>query len=180
MLHRQAADTGVQRLNGSMLTPPSDSGGDGLDRVIANINAKGPDGITPLMLAACNRTTDYNSQGPQMPNPMDQGLLYANPMAQGGYYGIPASGKPESFLCQLLSLGADHQAKTFSSEETALHLAARCGLAENVRLLLQFGADINSGDVIGATPLHAAVASGAATVVQVSETFDLKSPVLVC
>ena len=177
-LHMQAADNGLHRVSGSILTPPSESNHDGLDRVISNMNARGPDGITPLMLAACNSNQyqDMPTQRMLIPGQqaagrnLEQNVIFSNPMvaARGGYYGQAVSTKKESFLWQLLSLGADHSLKSFSAEETALHMASRSGLEENVRILLQAGADPNSGDNIGATPLHAAVAVGSIPVVQVS------------
>eukprot|EP00117_Sycon_ciliatum_P048509 scpid7645/ scgid34528/ Neurogenic locus Notch protein; Processed neurogenic locus Notch protein len=190
-LHKQAASGGGVggHLSGPILTPPSDTSSEDLDRVLSNVNSRGPDGITPLMLAACN-PSQYADMKPHhahrmmppqshlppgMGNPLDpHGIMFANPMAMTAmttahselFYGMgPAA--PESFLQRLLTMGADCNARTYSMQETALHLAARCGVADNVNVLLHYGADPNAVDKYGASPLHAAVSAGATAVVQV-------------
>jgi Notch-like protein len=52
--------------------------------------------------------------------------------------------------------------------ETSLHLAARYARADASKRLLDAGADANSQDNTGRTPLHAAVAADAMGVFQVS------------
>lgn len=52
--------------------------------------------------------------------------------------------------------------------ETSLHLAARYARADAAKVLLDAGADPNTQDSTGRTPLHTAVAADAQGVFQVS------------
>ena len=46
-----------------------------------------------------------------------------------------------------------------NSKQSALHIACRCGNSECVKLLLQWGLDINARDVDGNTPINLAIIS---------------------
>ncbi|MBN1409232.1 MAG: ankyrin repeat domain-containing protein [Spirochaetales bacterium] len=59
-------------------------------------------------------------------------------------------------ITELLDKGADINARTADTQETALHLAATEGYAETVDLLLKKGAEIEAKDETGMTPLHKA------------------------
>ncbi|XP_026502050.1 neurogenic locus notch homolog protein 4-like, partial [Terrapene carolina triunguis] len=99
-----------------MLTPPQDEDPEGRD-----LDARGPDGVTPLMAAVC----------------------------AGGTVG------------ELLAQGARLDAQTDATGETALHLAARFARASAVRSLLDAGADPNTRDRAGRSPLHSAIGADA-------------------
>jgi Notch-like protein len=63
--------------------------------------------------------------------------------------------------------GAKPNATMDKTGETSLHLAARYARADAAKRLLEAGADANSQDNTGRTPLHAAVASDAQGVFQI-------------
>ena len=64
-----------------------------------------------------------------------------------------------------LNQGADPEITSVSTGETALHLAARYGRTEMARILMDHGANVNARDNAGRTPLHAAVAADAISVI---------------
>lgn len=66
-----------------------------------------------------------------------------------------------NFLLQ----GADPEVQSVSTGETALHLAARFGRTEMCRLLMDHGACVSARDNAGRTPLHAAIAADAPSVI---------------
>lgn len=79
---------------------------------------------------------------------IDQHLLKA---AHGGHVAEMAA---------LLDQGADIHAFDSPARETPLHLAAGCGRARAVQLLLERGADLERRNDFAWTPLHRAVHSG--------------------
>ncbi|XP_055332270.1 neurogenic locus notch homolog protein 1-like [Paramacrobiotus metropolitanus] len=116
------------------LTPPMQYGEDGGCGVDAN--AKGPGGLTPLMLAT------MRGNGPDN----DEEHL-ADDMAAS------------NIIRDLLYQGADIDAQSEKDGETALHLAARFSRPDVARLLLDNNADVNARDNAGRTPLLTAVAA---------------------
>lgn len=136
--HRKAADI--------TLTPPQAD----LDADCLDVNVKGPDGFTPLMLASLR-----NGGGP------DCSLHGDEEEESGGDEPGP------SVISDLIAQGASLMAQTDRTGETALHLAARYARADAAKRLLDAGADPNAHDNMGRTPLHAAVAADAQGVFQI-------------
>uniref|UniRef100_A0A672IXN3 Neurogenic locus notch homolog protein 2-like n=1 Tax=Salarias fasciatus TaxID=181472 RepID=A0A672IXN3_SALFA len=136
--HRKAADI--------TLTPPQAD----LDADCLDVNVKGPDGFTPLMLASLR-----NGGGP------DCSLHGEEEEESGGDEPGP------SVISDLIAQGASLMAQTDRTGETALHLAARYARADAAKRLLDAGADPNAHDNMGRTPLHAAVAADAQGVFQI-------------
>ncbi|XP_048844850.1 neurogenic locus notch homolog protein 1-like [Brienomyrus brachyistius] len=137
--HHRAADL--------TLTPPQ-AEMDSLD-----VNIRGPDGLTPLMLASVCHGGMVDSEN--LPEE-----------AEGEEEDSEQEARP-NIITDLVALGATLQAQTDGMGETALHLAARYARSDATKRLLDAGADANAQDRMGRTPLHAAVAADAQGVFQI-------------
>lgn len=139
--------------NDSMLalTPPDDC-----DQTrIRDIDVRGPDGYTPLMLAS------FRGGG------YDVGDNESSGSGSGSAESGDSEERSADYIQALLSQGATINLATDRTEETALHLAARYARSDAAKVLLDAGADPNQADINGRTPLHAAVAADALGVFQV-------------
>ncbi|NWV54591.1 ASB10 protein, partial [Daphoenositta chrysoptera] len=81
-------------------------------------------------------------------------------VSEDGYRPLHLCKSPDSIECvrQLLQHGASANSRTEEEDDTALHVAARHGLAEHVQLLLHHGAELEVKNKEGQTPLNAACA----------------------
>lgn len=128
--HLDAADLRQQGL----LSPPDEK---------HNVDARGPMGMTPLMVAAargCGIDTGEDECE-------DDGTAQV--------------------ITDLVGQGAELNATMEKTGETSLHLAARYARADAAKRLLDAGAEANVQDNTGRTPLHAAVAADAMGVFQI-------------
>ncbi|XP_039738863.1 neurogenic locus notch homolog protein 4 isoform X4 [Pteropus medius] len=120
----------------AMLTPPQE-----FEIDVPDVDARGPDGVTPLMSAVCCGGVGSGT-------------------FQAAWLESPEPWEP------LLGGGACPQAHTVGTGETPLHLAARFSRPTAARRLLEAGANPNQPDQAGRTPLHTAVAADAREVCQ--------------
>ncbi|MEE6505193.1 hypothetical protein FKM82_005464 [Ascaphus truei] len=134
--HLDAADL---RIPSMAPTPPQGE----IDVDSMDVNVRGPDGFTPLMIAACS------GGGLETGNSEEEEDASANMISD--------------FIVQ----GANLHNQTDRTGETALHLAARYARADAAKRLLESSADSNVQDNMGRTPLHAAVAADAQGVFQI-------------
>ncbi|NXO24390.1 ASB10 protein, partial [Cisticola juncidis] len=81
-------------------------------------------------------------------------------VSEDGYRPLHLCKSSDSIECvrQLLQRGARVNSQTEEEKDTALHVAARHGLAEHVQLLLHHGAELEVQNKEGQTPLNAACA----------------------
>ncbi|XP_069499202.1 ankyrin repeat and SOCS box protein 10 [Ambystoma mexicanum] len=109
-----------------------------------------PGGLTPLQEACENACTESVR------------LLLsfgANPNAvsEDGYSSLQYCKTPDSINCAklLLQYGASVNYQSEEEDDTPLHVAARHGLEEHVRLLLRYGAKVDKKNAEEQTPLNA-------------------------
>ncbi|KAE8582385.1 hypothetical protein XENTR_v10020099 [Xenopus tropicalis] len=134
--HLDAADL---RIPSMAPTPPQGE----IDADCMDVNVRGPDGFTPLMIAACS------GGGLETGNSEEEEDASAN------------------MISDFIGQGAQLHNQTDRTGETALHLAARYARADAAKRLLESSADANVPDNMGRTPLHAAVAADAQGVFQI-------------
>ncbi|KAG8545326.1 hypothetical protein GDO81_021075 [Engystomops pustulosus] len=134
--HLDAADL---RAPSMAPTPPQGE----IDTDCMDVNVRGPDGFTPLMIAACS------GGGLETGNSEEEEDASAN------------------MISDFIGQGANLHNQTDRTGETALHLAARYARADAAKRLLESSADANVPDNMGRTPLHAAVAADAQGVFQI-------------
>ncbi|NXE15366.1 ASB10 protein, partial [Lophotis ruficrista] len=81
-------------------------------------------------------------------------------VSEDGYRPLHLCKSQDSIECvqQLLQHGASVNSRTEEEDDTALHVAARHGLADHVQLLLRYGAELEAKNEEGQTPLNAACA----------------------
>uniref|UniRef100_A0AAQ4QQ20 Neurogenic locus notch homolog protein 1 n=1 Tax=Gasterosteus aculeatus aculeatus TaxID=481459 RepID=A0AAQ4QQ20_GASAC len=134
--HLDAADL---RIASIAPTPPQGE----IENDCMDVNVRGPDGFTPLMIASCS----------------GGGLETAN---------IEEEEDPSAeIISDFIYQGANLHNQTDRTGETALHLAARYARSDAAKRLLESSADANVQDNMGRTPLHAAVAADAQGVFQI-------------
>uniref|UniRef100_A0A669F7S0 Neurogenic locus notch homolog protein 1 n=1 Tax=Oreochromis niloticus TaxID=8128 RepID=A0A669F7S0_ORENI len=134
--HLDAADL---RIPSIAPTPPQGE----IENDCLDVNVRGPDGFTPLMIASCS------GGGLETGNSEEEEDASANVI--------------NDFIYQ----GANLHNQTDRTGETALHLAARYARSDAAKRLLEASADANIQDNMGRTPLHAAVAADAQGVFQI-------------
>lgn len=134
--HLDAADL---RIASIAPTPPQGE----IENDCMDVNVRGPDGFTPLMIASCS----------------GGGLETGNSEEDED----PSAEIISDFIYQ----GANLHNQTDRTGETALHLAARYARSDAAKRLLESSADANVQDNMGRTPLHAAVAADAQGVFQI-------------
>uniref|UniRef100_A0A6Q2X112 Neurogenic locus notch homolog protein 1 n=1 Tax=Esox lucius TaxID=8010 RepID=A0A6Q2X112_ESOLU len=134
--HLDAADL---RIPSIAPTPPQGE----IENDCMDVNVRGPDGFTPLMIASCS------GGGLETGNSEEDEDSSANVI--------------NDFIYQ----GANLHSQTDRTGETALHLAARYARSDAAKRLLEASADANIQDNMGKTPLHAAVAADAQGVFQI-------------
>lgn len=133
--HLDAADL---RMSAMAPTPPQGE----VDADSMDVNVRGPDGFTPLMIASCS----------------GGGLETGNSEEEED---APA------VISDFIYQGASLHNQTDRTGETALHLAARYSRSDAAKRLLEASADANIQDNMGRTPLHAAVSADAQGVFQI-------------
>ena len=132
-------------------------------------NTRGPDGATPLHMAAAVRNADAvtalleagadpNTRSPRGTTPLHMVAKMWYPTQQGGAAEV---------IAVLIEAGADLEARedSLGTGQTPLHSAAGFGTAETVTALLEAGANPTARNDNGQTPLHVAAEFGTAETV---------------
>lgn len=87
---------------------------------------------------------------------VDTLLQYNSPVditTNSGYTPLHLAAEHSDIVRLLLLNKADPNKRIFHNQETALHVAARCGNSRTVSMLLEAGADINAACALERTPL---------------------------
>lgn len=127
-----------------------------------NVNAPGPGGFTPLMLAVMRRRGAYSylncqSRSSSESSSDDQtALIPSVPLGTPRHLMFPPVDRS---VTDLLDAKANLDC-TNDYDQTALHLAAATSRPEYVDMLMEAGANPNIQDKWGQTPLHAAIGAG--------------------
>ena len=158
--HLSAADVKNTDVLGA-LTPPQPE----INSRMADVDARGPCGLTPLMVAS------FRGGG------LDQSDLNDE-----------EDPDTSNVIQDLIAQGASINNTMDKTGETPLHLAARYARADAAKKLLDAKSDANAIDNTGRTPLHAAVAADAQGVFQIlvrhratnldARTFDGTTPLI--
>ena len=139
--HLSAADVKNSEILGALTPPQAEVM---MNERIADVDARGPCGLTPLMVAS------FRGGG------LEQGEMNDDDDAD-----------TSNTIQDLIAQGASTNTAMDKTGETPLHLAARYARADAAKKLLDAKADANAVDNTGRTPLHAAVAADAQGVFQI-------------
>lgn len=140
--HLSAADVKNTDILGALTPPQAEVMMQ--ERMGADVDARGPCGLTPLMVAS------FRGGG------LDQGDLNED-----------EEDTSNAVIQDLIAQGANINTQMDKTGETPLHLAARYARADAAKKLLDAKADANAPDNTGRTPLHASVAADAQGVFQI-------------
>merc|ERR1719402_2048347 len=161
--HLSAADVKNTDILGALTPPQAEVMMN--ERMGGEVDARGPCGLTPLMVAS------FRGGG------LDQGDLNEE-----------EEDTSNAVIQDLIAQGANINTQMDKTGETPLHLAARYARADAAKKLLDAKADANAPDNTGRTPLHAAVAADAQGVFQIllrhratnldAKTYDGTTPLI--
>merc|ERR1712130_655641 len=140
--HLSAADVKNTDILGALTPPQAEVMMN--ERMGGEVDARGPCGLTPLMVAS------FRGGG------LDQGDLNED-----------EEDTSNAAIQDLIAQGSNIGAQMDKTGETPLHLASRYARADAAKKLLDAKADANAQDNTGRTPLHAAVAADAQGVFQI-------------
>ncbi|CAM9124932.1 unnamed protein product, partial [Lampetra fluviatilis] len=144
------------------LTPPQQHGADS-DNECVDVDVKGPDALTPLMLASMRSGSSFESGVELEVDEVDE----VDDEEEEPRTDESEDSSSANIISDLILQGASLKAQTDRTGETALHLAARYTRADAAKRLLEAGADANAADFTGRTPLHAAVSADAQGVLHI-------------
>ncbi len=137
-----------------------------------DVNARGPGGLTPLMLVIMKRHSSHETMlyPPSSRGSSDSGNSDHNdhttpllPAAtqRGAYYHTPSHFSPiDSSVSALIDAKVDLDV-TNDYSQTALHLACACSRGDYVEQLLEAGANPNVQDNWGQSALQTAIVAAA-------------------
>ena len=161
--HLSAADVKNTDILGALTPPQAEVMMN--ERMGGEVDARGPCGLTPLMVAS------FRGGG------LDQADLNED-----------EEDTSNAVIQDLIAQGADINTQMDKTGETPLHLAARYARADAAKKLLDAKADANAPDNTGRTPLHASVAADAQGVFQIllrhratnlnAKTYDGTTPLI--